>query len=48
MSKKTLSNKSRTAILRLTGFRIRMATKNGRRIIKNRRRKHRNILAINH
>jgi large subunit ribosomal protein L34 len=48
MSKRTLSNKSRTSILRLSGFRARMATANGRKTIKNRRKKGRKKLAINH
>ena len=46
MSKKTLSNKTRLSILRLSGFRARMARANGRRIIKNRRKKYRSNLAI--
>ena len=48
MSKRTLSNKSRTSILRLSGFRARMATANGRKTIKNRRKKGGKKLAINH
>ncbi len=48
MSKRTLSNKSRSSILRLSGFRARMATANGRKTIKNRRKKGRKKLAINH
>lgn len=48
MTKRTLSNKSRTSILRLSGFRARMATANGRRTIKNRRKKGRKTLAISH
>ena len=47
MTKRTLSNKTRVSILRLSGFRARMANKNGQRIIKNRRRKGRKKLAIN-
>jgi len=46
MSKKTLSNKSRYSILRLSGFRSRMSTPQGRLIIKNRRKKKRKNLAI--
>lgn len=46
MSKHTLSNKSRYSILRLSGFRARMATSQGRKTIKNRRRKGRKSLAI--
>nr|YP_010537214.1 ribosomal protein L34 [Hemiaulus sinensis]UYC31001.1 ribosomal protein L34 [Hemiaulus sinensis] len=48
MSKRTLSNKTRTSILRLSGFRARMATTNGRKLIKNRRKKGRKRLAISH
>jgi ribosomal protein L34 len=46
MSKKTLSNKSRSSILKLSGFRSRMATPQGRKTIKNRRKKGRKVLAI--
>ena len=48
MTKQTLSNKTRISILRISGFRARMATKNGQRIIKNRRKKGRKKLAIAH
>ena len=48
MSKRTLSNKSRSSILRLSGFRARMSTVAGRKTIKNRRKKGRKKLAINH
>ena len=48
MSKKTLSNKSRYSILKLSGFRARMATPQGRKTLKNRRKKGRKKLAINH
>ena len=48
MTKQTLSNKSRVSILRLSGFRARMTTSNGRKIIKNRRKKKRKKLTINH
>lgn len=46
MSKKTLSNKSRYSILKLSGFRARMATAQGRKTLRNRRKKGRKILAI--
>ena len=46
MTKRTLSNKSRYSILRLSGFRARMNTAQGRNTIKNRRRKGRKRLAI--
>ena len=46
MSKKTLSNKGRHSVLRVSGFRARMATPQGKKIIRNRRRKGRKTLAI--
>lgn len=46
MSKQTLSNKSRYSILKLSGFRARISTPQGRRTIKNRRKKGRKTLAI--
>ena len=46
MSKHTLSNKSRYSILRLSGFRARMSTPQGRKTIKNRRRKGRKQLTL--
>ena len=46
MSKHTLSNKSRYSILKLSGFRARMATPQGRKTIKNRRKRGRKTLAI--
>ena len=46
MSKKTLSNKGRYSVLKISGFRARMKTPQGRKTIKNRRRKGRKLLAI--
>lgn len=46
MSKKTLSNKSRYSVLKLSGFRARMSTPEGRKTIKNRRKKGRKKLTI--
>lgn len=46
MSKRTLSNKSRYSILKLSGFRSKMSTSQGRKIIKNRRKKGRKLLTI--
>lgn len=48
MTKRTLSNKSRLSILRLSGFRARMSTATGRKTIKNRRKKGRKKIALNH
>jgi len=46
MTKRTLSNKGRHSVLRVSGFRARMATPEGRKTIRNRRKKGRQILAI--
>ena len=46
MTKRTLSNKSRQYILKVSGFRARMATAQGKKIIMNRRKKGRKNLAI--
>jgi large subunit ribosomal protein L34 len=46
MTKRTLSNKTRYSILRVSGFRARMATAQGRQILQNRRKKNRKNLAI--
>tara|TARA_B100000497_G_C7687811_1_gene417242 strand:- start:2300 stop:2518 length:219 start_codon:yes stop_codon:yes gene_type:complete len=46
MTKRTLSNKSRRSILKVSGFRARMATAQGKKIIRNRRKKGRKKLAI--
>jgi len=47
MSKQTLSNKSRYSILRLSGFRARMSSAQGRKTLRNRRKKGRKKLALN-
>ena len=46
MTKGTLSNKSRVSIIKLSGFRARMATAQGRKTLKNRRKKGRHKLTI--
>ena len=46
MTKRTLSNKTRRSILKLSGFRSRMSTPQGRKIIKGRRKRGRSKLAI--
>lgn len=46
MSKHTLSNKSRYSVLKLSGFRARMSTSQGRKTIRNRRKKGRKDLTI--
>ena len=46
MTKHTLSNKGRYSVLKVSGFRARMATSEGRKIIRNRRKKGRKVLAI--
>ncbi len=46
MSKRTLSNKGRYSVLRVSGFRARMATPQGQKIIRNRRKKGRKNLTI--
>jgi large subunit ribosomal protein L34 len=46
MTKRTLSNKTRYSILRVSGFRARMATPQGRKTIRNRRKKGRQNLTI--
>jgi len=46
MTKRTLSNKSRYSILRLSGFRSRMSSPQGRNTIKNRRKKGRKRLTL--
>jgi ribosomal protein L34 len=46
MTKKTLSNKGRYSVLKVSGFRARMSTPEGRNILRNRRKKGRKTLAI--
>jgi large subunit ribosomal protein L34 len=46
MSKRTLSNKGRYSVLKVSGFRARMSTPEGRKTIRNRRKKGRKRLAI--
>lgn len=46
MTKRTLSNKTRYSILKVSGFRVRMSTIKGRKTIKNRRKKGRKMLSI--
>jgi large subunit ribosomal protein L34 len=46
MTKHTLSNKGRYSILKVSGFRARMATPQGRKIIRKRRQKGRKKLTI--
>ena len=46
MTKRTLSNKSSVSIIKLSGFRARMATAQGRKTLKNRRKKGRHKLTI--
>jgi large subunit ribosomal protein L34 len=46
MTKRTLSNKTRSSILRVSGFRARMATAQGKKIIQKRRKKGRKKLSV--
>lgn len=46
MTKRTLANKTRYSILRLSGFRARMKKIQGRKTLRNRRKKGRKNLAI--
>ena len=46
MTKRTLSNKGRYSVLKVSGFRARRETPQGRKILQNRRKKGRKFLAI--
>lgn len=46
MTKRTLSNKGRYSVLKVSGFRARMATPEGRKVIKTRRKKGRKNLTL--
>ena len=46
MTKHTLSNKGRYSVLKVSGFRARMSTPQGRKIIRNRRKKGRKALTL--
>ena len=46
MTKRTLSNEGRYSVLKVSGFRSRMSTPEGRKTIKNRRKKGRKNLTI--
>jgi ribosomal protein L34 len=46
MTKHTLGNKGRYSVLKVSGFRARMATPEGRKTVRNRRKKGRKTLAI--
>lgn len=46
MTQHTLLNKGRYSVLKVSGFRSRMATPQGRKTIRNRRKRGRKVLAI--
>jgi len=46
MTKRTLSNKTRVSVLKVSGFRARMSTPQGRKTLRNRRKKGRKNLAL--
>jgi len=46
MTKRTLSNKTRASVLKVSGFRARMACPQGRKTLRNRRRKGRKNLTL--
>jgi ribosomal protein L34 len=46
MTKRTLSNKGRYSVLKVSGFRARMSTPQGRKTIRTRRKKGRKQVAL--
>ena len=46
MTKRTLSNKGRVSVLKVSGFRSRSLTAQGRKVLKNRRKKGRHKLTL--
>lgn len=46
MTKRTLSNKGRYSVLKVSGFRARMSTPQGRKTIRKRRKKGRKTLTL--
>jgi ribosomal protein L34 len=46
MIKRTLSNKTKISILKVSGFRARMLSSSGRKILNNRRKKNRNKITF--
>ena len=46
MTKHTLTNKGRYSVLKVSGFRARMSTAQGKKTIRNRRKKGRRVLAL--
>ena len=46
MTKRTLSNRGRYSVLKVSGFRARMSTPQGRKTIRKRRKKGRKVLTL--
>lgn len=46
MAQRTLSNKTRVSVLKVSGFRARMATPQGRKTLRTRRKRGRKHLAL--